>query len=281
MKIPKSNSSQIILNLKIMSKDNESLLTFGGHLEVLRRMLFRIIGVTIFIAILIFIIKDITWRILLAPSEWNFVTYRIIEQIIRYIGLNFHFTQYEVELIATDLSSQFMTHVTTSVYLGCLIASPYILFELFRFALPALYENERKYSVYVAIIIFVLFIVGVLMSYFVIFPISFRFLGTYSVAEKVNSMITLNSYISTFTSLTLILGIVFQLPVIVWVLAKMKILDFTVLSKYRKYALFIITAISAIITPPDIMSCLLVTAPLYLLYECSIWIAKKVNRSVR
>ena len=264
-----------------MNKDNESLLTFGGHLEVLRRMLFRILGVTICIAVLIFIIKDTAWRILLAPSEWNFVTYRAIEQVIGYLGFDFHFEQYEVELIATDLSSQFMTHVTTSVYLGCLIASPYILFELFRFALPALYENERKYSVYVAIIIFVLFIVGVLMSYFVIFPISFRFLGTYSVAEKVNSMITLNSYISTFTSLTLILGIVFQLPIIIWVLAKMGIVDFTVLSKYRKYALFIITAISAIITPPDIMSCLLVTAPLYLLYECSIWIAKKVNRSVR
>ena len=173
-----------------------------------------------------------------------------------------------------------MTHVTTSVYLGCLIASPYILFELFRFALPALYENERKYSVYAAIIIFMLFIIGVLMSYFVIFPISFRFLGTYSVAEKVSSMITLNSYISTFTSLTLILGIIFQLPIIIWVLAKMEIVDFTLLSKYRKYALFIITAISAIITPPDIMSCLLVTAPLYLLYECSIWIAKKTNKSV-
>lgn len=260
-----------------MNKDNKSLLTFGGHLEVLRRMLFRILGVTICIAVLVFIIKDIAWGILLAPSEWDFVTYRVIEQIIGCLGVDFQFEQYEVELIATDLSSQFMTHVTTSVYLGCLIASPYILFELFRFALPALYENERKYSVYVAIIIFVLFIVGVLMSYFVIFPISFRFLGTYSVAEKVNSMITLNSYISTFTSLTLIMGIVFQLPIIIWVLAKMEIVDFSLLSKYRKYALFIITAISALITPPDIMSCLLITAPLYLLYESSIWIAKKVN----
>ncbi len=264
-----------------MSKDNESLLTFGGHLEMLRRMLFRILGVTACLAVFIFIIKDTAWRILLAPSEWDFVTYRAIEEVIRCLGFDFQFNEFKVELIATDLASQFMMHVTTSVYLGCLFASPYILFELFRFALPALYENERKYSVHVAVIIFLLFVVGVLMSYFVIFPISFRFLGTYSVSERINSMITLSSYISTFTSLTLILGIVFQLPVIIWVLAKMELVDFTLLARYRKYALFIITAISAIITPPDIMSCLMVTAPLYLLYECSIWIAKKVNTPIK
>lgn len=260
-----------------MNKNSDSLLTFGGHLEVLRRMLFRVIGVTMCISILIFIFKNIAWKILLAPSDCNFVTYRIIEQIIQYIGFNFHFEQYEVDLIATDLSSQFMIHITTSVCLGCLIASPYILFEVLRFVSPALYDNERKYSIYIAIIIFILFIIGVFMSYFVIFPIAFRFLGTYNVSEKVDSMITLSSYISTFTSLTLVMGIVFQLPVIIFILAKMKVIDFRILARYRKYALFIITTVSAIITPPDIMTCILVTVPLYLLYECSIWIAKKVN----
>lgn len=262
-----------------MLNNNDNQLTFGGHLEVLRRMLFRILGITIILAIAIFLVKDIAWGILLAPSEWDFVTYRIIEQLIQSFGFDFQFEEYNIELIATDLSSQFMTHVTTSIYLGCLMASPYILFELFRFALPALYEEERKYSVYVAIIIYTLFIVGVLMSYFLIFPISFRFLGTYSVAEKVNSMITLDSYITTFTSLTLVMGVVFQLPIIIYILAKMGIVDFQLLSAYRKYALFIITAISAIITPPDIMTCILVTIPLYLLYECSIWIAKRVVKT--
>lgn len=260
-------------------KNNDNQLTFGGHLEVLRRMLFRILGVATIIAIFIFVVKDIAWSILLAPSEWDFVTYRYIEKVIQWLGFDFHFDKYVVEMIATDLSSQFMTHVTTSLYLGCLIASPYILYELFCFVLPALYENERKYSVYVAVIIYSLFIIGVLMSYFIIFPISFRFLGTYSVADKVNTMITLSSYITTFTSLTLVMGVVFQLPVIIYILAKMGIVDFQILSKYRKYALFIITAISAIITPPDIMTCILVTLPLYALYECSIWIAKKVNRT--
>ena len=235
-------------------------------------------GITVTLAFLIFIIKDIAWSILLAPSEWDFVTYRYIENVIQWLGIDFHFEKYVVEMIATDLASQFMTHITTSIYLGCLLASPYILYELFCFILPALYENERKYSVYVAVIIYSLFIIGVLMSYFIIFPISFRFLGTYSVADKVNTMITLSSYITTFTSLTLVMGVVFQMPVIIYILSKIGIVNAQILSKYRKYAIFIITAVSAIITPPDVMTCILVTLPLYALYECSIWIAKKVNK---
>lgn len=179
-------------------------------------------------------------------------------------------------MIATDLSSQFMSHMTTAIYLGLLCASPYILYELFCFISPALLENEKKYSVRILIFIYGLFIIGVLMSYFILFPISFRFLGTYNVAEKVNSLITLNSYISTFTSLTLIMGLVFQLPIVIYILAKKELVSFSLLIKYRKMALLIITAVSAIITPPDIMTCILVTLPLYALYECSIWIAKRV-----
>ncbi len=261
-----------------MQNNNDNQLTFGEHLEVLRRMLFRILGVTAIFAVFIFIIKDLVWRIILAPSDRNFVTYRFIEKIIQWIGFDFHFNDYAVDMIATELSSQFMTHITTSIYIGCLIASPYILYELFRFVLPALNENERKYSVLVAVIIYTLFIVGVLMSYFVIFPISFRFLGTYNVADKVNTMITLSSYITSFISLTLVMGVVFQLPIIIYILAKMDIINTQLLSKYRKYVFFIITVISAIITPPDVMTCILVTIPLYALYECSIWIAKKVNK---
>lgn len=257
--------------------DNDNELTFGEHLEVLRRMLFRILGITLVFAIGVFVVKDIVWELLLAPSKSDFVTYCLIEQMLQRFGVNFQFDEYNVDLIATELSSQFMTHVTTSIYLGLLLASPYILLELFRFISPALYDNERKYSVLVAIIIYSLFIIGVLMCYFMIFPMSFRFLGTYSVSETISSMITLKSYISTFTSLTVVMGVVFQLPVIIFILAKMDIVNFRILAKYRKYAFFMITVISAIITPPDILSCLLVTLPLYLLYECSILVAKNAS----
>ena len=167
------------------------MLTFGDHLKVFRRMFFHIIPVTGAITCGIFYFKETTWEVLLAPSEWDFCTYRWIESVMQLFSRDFRFNEFYVNLIATDLSSQFMTHITTAVYLGALGASPYILFELFRFISPALYENERRYSVQVAGIIYVLFIFGVLMSYFVLFPISFRFLGTYSVSAKVISNITL------------------------------------------------------------------------------------------
>ena len=139
------------------------MMTFGGHLEVLRQMLFRIIAVAGFFSIIIFCLKDITWRFLLAPSEWDFITYRIIESFIHWAGIeSFAFERFHVDLIATGLSSQFMNHVTTSVTLGLLGASPYILYELFRYISPALYDNEKRYSIHVAVIIYVLFIFGVI-----------------------------------------------------------------------------------------------------------------------
>lgn len=254
-----------------------NLLTFGGHLEVFRQMLFRILGVAGLIAIVVFCFKDITWSILMAPSEWDFCTYRLLETAMREIEIDFRFEEFHVDMIATDLSSQFMTHITTAVYLGLLGASPYILFELFRFIFPALYENERKYSVQVAVIIYVLFLLGVLMSYFVLFPISFRFLGTYSVSAKVVSNITLDSYISTFVSLTLVMGVVFQLPVVAFFLGKLGVASSWMLSKYRKHALIVIMLVAAIITPPDLMTLILVTIPLYLLYEVSIRVVKWVE----
>lgn len=249
-------------------------MTFGGHLEVFRRMLFRILSVVSLLAIIIFCCKKTIWSILLAPSEYDFTTYQIIECLMDSFGIKFKFEEFHIDLIATDLSSQFMMHITTSVYLALLSGSPYILYELFRFISPALYESEKKYSSFIISIIYLLFLVGVFMSYYVIFPISFHFLGTYSVAEKIHSTITLDSYIETFTSLTLIMGIIFQLPLIMLILAKMNLISYNLLAKYRKHALIIIMLVAAIITPPDLMSLILVTIPLFLLYEISIRVTK-------
>lgn len=254
--------------------EDGDLLTFGGHLEVFRQMLFRILGVAAVIAVVVFCCKDMTWDILIAPSEWDFCTYRWLEMAMQAMGIDFYFNEFHVSLIATDLSSQFMTHITTAVYLGLLGASPYILYELFRFISPALYENERKYSVQVAGIIYVLFLLGVLMSYFVLFPMSFRFLGTYSVSARVVSNITLDSYISTFVSLTLVMGVVFQLPVIAFFLSKMGVVTHDMLANYRKHSFLVIMLVAAIITPPDLMTLILVTIPLYLLYEISIRVVR-------
>lgn len=253
-------------------------MTFGGHLEVLRRMLFRIIIVVLILSCIIFYFKDKTFELLLAPSEWNFTTYRYIERFMHLFGSNFHFNEFHVNLIATELSSQFMTHITTALYLGLLVASPYILIELFHFITPALYENEKKHSASITITIYLLFVVGVLMSYFILFPISFRFLGTYSVSDVVESNITLKSYISTFTTLTLVMGLVFQLPVIAFFLGKLGVVTSDMMKIYRKYAFLVIMIVAAIITPPDIMTLILVTIPLYLLYEISRIVIKRIEK---
>lgn len=250
-------------------------MTFGGHLEVLRRMLFRILGVIIVLATVIFCFKKETFSILLAPHEYDFCTFRFIESLLDRLGWHFRFEEYHIQLISTELSAQFMTHITVSCILALLLASPYILFELFRFISPALYESEKKYSYLVAGVIYLLFLLGLLMSYFVLFPISFQFLATYQVDEGIVNTITLDSYISTFTTLTFLMGIVFQLPVVAYVLGKMGFVNAQMLRAYRPYAFVLIMVIAAIITPPDIFTLILVAVPIYALYEVSILVLDK------
>lgn len=257
-----------------------AMMTMGGHLEVLRKMLFRIAGVTLILGIVIFCFKEFTFSILLAPHTSDFVTFRYVEHLMNSLGYEFHFAYYNVPLISTELSAQFMTHISTSCYLAFLLSSPYILFELFRFISPALYEREKRYSIVVAGVVYGLFILGLLMSYYIIFPISFQFLATYQVDPTINNTITLSSYISTFTTLSLMMGVVFQLPVIAAVLAKMGLVDAPLLKHYRRHALVIITIIAAIITPTtDIFTLLIVTVPVYMLYEVSIAIVRRIHRA--
>ena len=237
-------------------------------------MLIRNIAVALCLGVVIFCLKDTIFDLLLAPCDNHFVTYRAIERLCTSIGIDMHFEAYEITLINTELSSQFMTHLSTSVYLALLFASPYIVIELYRFIAPALYDNERRYSVGVAVAVYLLFIIGVLMSYFVIFPFALRFLGTYQVAADVVNQINLSSYISTFTTLTFLMGLVFQIPVISFFLAKIGLLEAAPMRAYRRHALVVIFLIAAIITPPDLFTLILVTLPMYGLYEVSILIVK-------
>lgn len=255
---------------------DEQMMTFGGHLEVLRRMMFRILGVTLVLAVVIFCFKEATFSILFAPSNSDFATYRFIERLCTVAGIDFHFAPYHVALINTELSSQFMTHLSTSIYLAMLGASPYIVVELFRFITPALYDNERRYSVTIAIAVYTLFIFGVLMSYYALFPFAFRFLGTYQVDARVVNQINLDSYITTFTTLSFLMGVVFQIPVVTFFLAKMGIVDAAMMAHYRRHALVLIALVAAIITPPDLLTLVLVTVPMYALYEVSIHVAARV-----
>lgn len=260
-----------------MSDESESngLLTFGGHLDVLRKMLFRVMAVVVVLGCLIFCFKDETFSILLAPHKSDFCTFEFIEWLLNRVGIGFSFEEYDIPLISTELSAQFMTHITVSCILAALLASPYIMFELFRFVTPALYDSEKRYSYAVAAIVYLLFIVGILMCYFIIFPISFQFLATYQVDKEILSTITLDSYISTFATLAFLMGIVFQLPVLSFVLGKMGLLNSSILKRYRAYAFVLIMIIAAIITPPDLFTLVMVTIPIYGLYEVSILVLKK------
>lgn len=263
-----------------MENNNSQYLTMEGHLDVLRKMLFRIVSVVIVIAGIIFYYKTETFELLLAPRNNDFYTFKAIESILQKIGWDFHFSEYHIPLISTELSAQFMTHVTVSCILAVLLASPYIVFELFKFISPALYESERRYSYLVICVVYFLFLLGLAMSYFVLFPISFQFLATYQVNDAISSTITLDSYISTFTTLTFVMGVVFQLPVLAFILGKMGLIDASILSKYRAYAFVLIMIIAAIITPPDIFTLVLVTIPIYGLYEVCIIVLKKFGPQI-
>lgn len=259
-------------------------MSIGSHLEVLRQAIIRILLVVVVLAIIVFCFKDLTFQLLLAPKESSFVTFRLIERFSDWLtavtgsDLSFRFAPFQLHLISTELSAQFMTHLSTSIWLGVLLASPYILFELFRYIAPALYHEERRYSIIVAICCYVQFIVGVLMSYFILAPISFRFLGTYQVDPSVQNQITLDSYISTFTGLTFAMALIFQLPVISWLIARLGWLRARFMQQYRRHALVLIMVVAAIITPPDIFTLLLVTLPLYLLYELCIVIVRRTEK---
>lgn len=258
-----------------MTQNNEKM-TFGGHLEVLRKMLFRILCVTAILMIIIFCFKDITFQILLAPSKSDFVFYCWLEKLCDIFGVESAFEPFTVKMISTELAGQFLVHLSITCYLALLCASPYIVYELYKFISPALYEKEKKYSVKIVLAIYSLFFLGVLLSYYVIFPVSFNFLGTYQIDHEIESQINISSYFSSFVSLTFLLGLVFQLPVLSFFLAKIGLITPEIMTNYRRHAFILIMILAAIITPSDLFSLFLVGLPVYGLYELSIKIVKKV-----
>lgn len=255
--------------------ENSGEMPFTEHLAVLSKMLMRLAVVLCVLMMALFCFKDEVFTLLLAPKEYNFITFRAIELLLHRCGSDFCFEPYHVQLINTELSGQFMAHLSTSFYLSVLLASPYILVEVFAFVLPALYDNERFWAKRVAFVMYVLFATGILMNYFVLFPISFRFLGTYQVSDDVVNNITLGSYISTFSTLTFLMGLVFQLPLVCWFLGRIGVINARMMRQYRRHALVGIMVVAALITPPDVFTLILVTLPLYLLYEASIWVVRK------
>lgn len=257
--------------------DNDAKQTFWEHLDVLRGALIKIIVVAVFFGVLAFCFKEFLFEIVLAPKYSDFITYDIINRINSFAGEPTN--EFSIQLINTSLAQQFIIHMKTALYAGILCISPYILYQLMRFISPALYEDEKSYVYKVVGLGYVMFIVGVLLSYFLIFPLTFRFLGTYQVSGDVANMISLESYISTLMGMNLMMGLVFELPIICWLFAKLGFLSSEFMKKYRKHAIVLILIIAAIITPTsDVFTLSLVSFPMWLLYEISIMVVGKINR---
>ena len=252
--------------------------SFWEHLDILRASLVKIAAVTAVFAVVAFFFKEALFSVILAPKDADFITYRWLYFFSGWVT-DEQAQDFYVKLINTGLAQQFMIHMKVAMCTGVLCASPYILYQLFRFVSPALYANERKYVVRVVGYGYIMFMVGVLISYFLIFPLTFRFLGTYQVSDQVENMISLQSYISTLLMMSLAMGIVFEIPILSWLFAKLGFISADFMRRYRRHAVVIILVVAAIITPTsDVFTFLLVSLPMWLLYEVSIWIVK---RSVR
>lgn len=254
--------------------DNNSAMTFWDHLDVLRGSLLRMAAVTVACAVVAFAFKDAVFAAILAPKYDDFILYRLLAGVNSWLADGSP-SSFHVELINTGLAEQFKIHVKTSLYVGLMAASPYCLYELFRFVSPGLYPKERRYGVRAVVSGYVMFLLGVALCYFLIFPLTFRFLGTYQVSPDVENLITLQSYMDTLLVMCFLLGILFELPIVCWVLGKLGILRRTFMRRYRKHAVVVILVVSAIITPTsDIFTLCIVALPICLLYEVSTFLVK-------
>lgn len=252
--------------------------SFWEHFDVLRAAVMKSLLVAAVFGIVAFCFKEQLFAVILAPKDADFVTYRLLYALSGLVTES-DSPDFLVKLINTGLAEQFIIHMKAALCTGILCASPYILYQLFRFVSPALYVNERKYVMRVVGGGYAMFVFGLAVSYFLIFPLTFRFFGTYQVSGEVENMIALQSYISTLMTMSLAMGLVFEIPILSWLFAKLGFLSADFMRKYRKHAIVVILVVAAIITPTsDVFTLSLVALPMWLLYEISILIVKNTRK---
>jgi len=253
---------------------------FWSHLEALRWVLVRCICVIFGVGIVAFLLGDFVFdRIVFAPISGEFVTYRLFCKLAEWLSMpGICPTIEEISIININLTAQLFTHISISFYIGLIVGFPYLMVEFWNFVLPALYPHERKPAVKGAVSFVVLFFVGVLTAYFLIFPLALNFLGTYQISESVPNQISLNSYISTFLTLIFLMGIVFEMPVVAYFFAKIGLLRSEFFKTYRRHSFVAILILAALITPsPDVFTMFMLALPLQLLYELSRLVVKRVE----
>ena len=262
-------------------KDTEADMSLMDHLNELRVRLFRaafaVAGATTVCFIYSRYIFD---YVILAPKNSNFITYQWfckLSQLLHSKALCFGTFDYTI--INLQMSGQFMTDMLVSFFAGIILSFPYVLLQIWGFIRPALKEKEKQYSRGAVGMMSFLFVLGILFGYYIIVPLSINFLGTYQVSGTVANQFQLDSYISTITTITLGMGVVFELPVFIFFLSKVGILSPAFMRRTRKYAFLIIVILAAVITPPDVISQLMVTIPLYGLYEVGIFFSARAAKN--
>ncbi len=252
-------------------------MSFWDHMNELRGHLIRSVLAMCVMATLAFFNRVFIFdMVLLGPLRDDFPTIRFLCNMSEYLGTKvLCLDNSRLSIINISMSGQFMMHLYISLASGLILAFPYVIYELWRFIRPALRDNERRYSGWAVGVVSLLFLTGVAFSYFIIVPLTINFLGTYQVSETVANQVSLQSYISTVVSVTFAVGIVFELPALVYVLARLGLVTAALMKKFRKAMVVVIFVLSAIITPPDMFSMIMVAIPLYLLYEASILIAAR------
>ncbi|NQX77338.1 MAG: twin-arginine translocase subunit TatC [Gilvibacter sp.] len=254
-------------------------MSFLGHLEELRWHLIRCTLAIVAMGMVAFLAKSFVFdTLLLGPKNADFPTYQLLCKVATFLGFqdSFCFDELPFKIQSMKVAGQFSAHIWTSITAGFIVAFPYVLYEFWRFISPGLKENERRTSRGFILIASFLFFLGVLFGYYVVTPLSINFLGSYKVSEEVFNQFTLESYIGLVRSATVACGLIFELPIIIYFLTKIGLVTPQFLRKYRKYSLVLVLILSAIITPPDIASQIVVAVPILVLYEISIYISKAV-----
>lgn len=271
---------------KKKNKNVANEMSFLGHLEELRWHIVRSVIVAFVFVIVAFINREFIFSdIILDPKSPEFPTNMFLGKVSVWLNSIFHtgaealaINTQPLDIVNIEMAGQFMSHIKVSLVAGLIVASPYVIWEVWRFIKPALYQGEQKHARGAVFYISALFLIGVLFGYYIIAPLSIHFLSNYNVSNEVANTIKLSSYIGTLTSVTFASGLIFELPIVVLFLSKVGLLTPDVMRKYRRHAYVGLLVLSAIITPPDVFSQVLVCLPLVLLYEISVFISRSVVR---
>jgi sec-independent protein translocase protein TatC len=251
-------------------------MSFLDHLEELRWHLIRSTLAVVIVGMVAFLMKDFIFdTVIFGPKKPDFPTYALFCKLSKMLGFSEAFCSSEplFRVQSRVMAGQFSAHIWTSIWAGFIVAFPYVLYEMWRFVSPGLHDRERSNSRGFIFVASLLFFMGVLFGYYVVAPLSINFLGSYTVSEEVFNDIDLSSYIATVRAAVIACGLIFELPIVIYFLTKVGLVTPEILKKYRKIALVIVLIISAVITPPDVASQIIVAVPVLILYQLSIYIS--------